>query len=70
MTLRTVALVGTALLIAACAREEPMSTDLGQPIYAKDGITIVGYSNDMDGNGLADDDDDFDGDGDGMGTLN
>ena len=57
MTLRTVALVGTALLIAACARNEPMAgNDLGQPIYAKDGMTVVGYSNDMDGDGMADSD--------------
>ena len=55
MTLRTVALVGTALVIAACAREPMMAdNDLGTPIYAKDGITIVGYSNDMDGDGMAD----------------
>ena len=57
MTLRTAILVGTALLVAACAREPMMAdNDLGQPIYAKDGITVVGYSNDMDGDGMADDD--------------
>ena len=63
MTLRLAALLAVAALASACARNEPpmANSDLGQPIYAKDGMTVVGYSNDMNNDGLADDSDDFDG---------
>ena len=56
MTLRLAALVAVAALASACARTAPpmASNDLGQPIYAKDGMTVVGYSNDMDNDGMPD----------------
>ena len=56
MTLRIAALVAVAALASACARTDGgmAGGDLGQPIYAKDGMTVVGYSNDMNNDGVAD----------------
>ena len=57
MTLRLAAILTAAAMVSACApRAEPVEpvADLGQPVYAKDGVTVVGYSNDLDGDGMAD----------------
>ena len=53
MRLKLIALVAVAAGLAACAPRQTdtvsdtvVVTDQGTPIYAKDGVTIVGYAND------------------------
>ncbi len=52
MTLRFAAIVGATALLAACASPDTVdTTSTALPVYAKDGVTIVGYSDGRDASG-------------------
>ena len=51
MRLKLIAIIAVAAGLAACAPRQPEPETVvvptqGTPIYAKDGVTIVGYAND------------------------
>ena len=64
MTLRLASLALPLALLAGCVQTEtaatvtvpaePAAPDLGEPVYDADGVTILGYSNDLDRDGVPD----------------